>query len=227
MDHKPRVFCGFRTLRATQLSMGLPDALFNIMDVFYRHFQEAKNIIQRRLPPSSYVGQQPDLSRLAVSLDEKHEISPVEYAHDPVPNTPAYVAVSDFPFPKSAFEANNRHQSFAIRLQPRLSCLPYRCSLDATYENRFWKSGLESSCILLQLLAADRSATDIVVGNDITMAKLAQKESRHGMEHRFCKAATYMYPFSDEERMRLLSSSMVMMFLFDGRAFFSYTVNVY
>lgn len=48
------------------------------------------------------------------------------------------------------------------------------------------------------------------------MARLAQRELRPGFEHRFCKAASYMYPFCSEVRTKLLASSMVMMFLFDG-----------
>lgn len=181
------------------------------MEVFNRHFQQARAIIQRRPMPATSLERQPDLLRLTAA-PQKQENSVVEYAHDPVPNVPTYLSVSGSPFPRTALEANHRHPSVAIRLQPRSAGLPYRCSLDATYENRFWRSGLESSRLLLQLLAADRSATDIVVGNGFTMATLAQKELRPGMEHRFCKAASYMYPFSDEERMRLLSASMVMMF---------------
>ena len=69
---------------------------------------------------------------------------------------------------------------------------------------------------LLQLLASDQSATDFVVMNGITMAKLAQRELCSGVEHRFCKASMYMYPSASEERTRLLAASMVMMFLFDA-----------
>ena len=186
------------------------------MEVFNRHFQQARAIIQRRLLPATSVERPPDLFRLTAA-HKQQENSIVEYAHDPVPNVPAYLSVSGSPFPRSAPEANHHHTNGAIRLHPQAAGLPYRCSLEATYENKFWRAGIESSRLLLQLLAADRSATDIVVGNGTTMATLAQKTLRPGMEHRFCKAATYMYPFSDEERMKLLSASMVMMFLFDGR----------
>ena len=187
------------------------------MEVFNRHFRQARAIIQRRLLPATSVGRPPDLLRLTAAPHKQQENSVVEYAHDPVPNVPAYLSVSGSLFPRSALEANHHHPSGAIRLHPQSAGLPYRCSLDTTYENSFWRAGIESSRLLLQLLAADQSATDIVVGNGTTMATLAQKTLRPGMEHRFCKAATYMYPFSDEERMKLLSASMVMMFLFDGR----------
>ena len=187
------------------------------MEVFNRRLQQARAIIQRRLLPAIYVEQPTDLRRLTTASHNQQENSVVEYAHDPVPNIPTYLSVSGSLFPGSALEANDHHPSGAIRLHPQSAGLPYRCSLDATYENIFWRAGVESSRLLLQLLAADRSVTDIVVGNGTTMATLAQKTLRPGMEHRFCKAASYMYPFSSEERMKLLSASMVMMFLFDGR----------
>ena len=187
------------------------------MEVFNRRLQQARDIIQRRLLPATYVEQPSDLRRLTTAPHKQQGNSVVEYAHDPVPKIPTYLSVSGSLFPRSALEANDHHPSGAIRLHPQSAGLPYRCSLDATYENNFWRAGVESSRLLLQLLAADRSATDIVVGNGTTMATLAQKTLRPGMEHRFCKAASYMYPFSNEERMKLLSASMVMMFLFDGR----------
>ena len=160
--------------------------------------------------------QRPYLSRLAATPDLAN-ISCVEYAHDPVPQAPSYLAAKDIPFPRKGVGANHPSQSYAIRLRPRASNLPYRSTLDAAHESRFWKSGLEASSRLLELLAADRSVTDIVVGKGMTMAKLAQRELRPGCEHRFCKATSYMYPFCDEQRTKLLASSMVMMFLFDGK----------
>lgn len=186
------------------------------MDAFYSHFSQAGAFIQHRLLSSASVGQQPDPPRLAAAPYKQQDISPVEYALDAVPDGPSYLAVSGFRFPMSDFEADHHHRYFAFSLQPRSSCFPYRCSLDVTYESRFWTASFESWRFLLQLLAADRSAIDFAVGSGITMAKLAQSTLEPGMEHCFCKAARYMYPFSTEERMRLLSPSVVMMFLFDG-----------
>lgn len=156
-----------------------------------------------------------ELSNLTEPQDLQN-VSPVEYAHDPVPNLTSYLVVPDDKLPPRWSVQGNVLRTSAIRLYPRASRLPYRCTLNGTFESRFWRSGLEASTKLLQMLAADQSASDFVVGNGVTMAKLAQKELRPGLEHRFCKASTYMYPFASEERTRLLASSMVMMFLFDG-----------
>ena len=158
---------------------------------------------------------QPEISKLAAPQDLQ-DVSLVKFAHDPVPRLPPYLVYGTYLFPQHRIDLGHPIRSSAIKLQPRESSLPFRCGLNATYESRFWRSGLQSSTDILQLLAADRSATDIMVGNGITMAKLAKKELQHGMEHRFCKASTYMYPFANEERTKLLAASMVMMFLFDG-----------
>ena len=158
--------------------------------------------------------QEPKSSKLTVAEDPQY-ISPVECAHDPVPNAPTYIAVPDDTF-LPRLVAGNALKFLAIRLRPRASHLPYRCSLDEIYESKFWRSGLEPSTESLRLLAADRSATDFVVGNGIILARLAQTEMHPGLEHRFCKASTYMYSFASEERTKLLASSMVLMFLLDG-----------
>ena len=156
-----------------------------------------------------------ELSNLTEPQDLQN-VSPVEYAHDPVPKLAAYLVVPKDPFlPRWSVQGHALRTS-AIRLYPRASRLPYRCNLDGVYESRFWRSGLEASTTLLRMLAADQSAGDFVVGNGVTMTQLSQKELRPGLEHRFCKASTYMYPFASEERAELLASSMVMMFLFDG-----------
>lgn len=169
---------------------------------------------QCKLPCSSSNIQQPCLSRLTATPDLGN-ISSVEYAHDPIPNAPSFLAAKDVPFPQR--ERDHPDKRYAIKLRPRESNLPYRCTLEAAHESRFWKSGLKASHKLLELLADDRSITDIIVGKGETMARLAQRELRKGFEHRFCKASSYMYPFSDEKRTKLLASSMVMMFLFDGK----------
>lgn len=165
---------------------------------------------------SSLDKERPCLSRLA-AVQDSSDISQIKFAHDPVPNLPSYLDAKDVPFPKVVDKATRRFQRHGLRMQPREAKLPYRSTLDAANESRFWRQALEGSRMLLQLLADDHSTTDIMVGRGVTMAKLAQRELRPEFEHRFCKATSYMYPFADEERTKLLAASMVMMFLFDGR----------
>ncbi|KAL8648625.1 MAG: hypothetical protein Q9210_004880 [Variospora velana] len=159
----------------------------------------------------------PQLSRLACPTDAAL-ISPVKFAHDPVPKIPLYLDAKETPFPRESFNSSHPLLKNRFKLYPREARLPFRCSLDAANECRFWKQGLESSMELLKLLSDDRSTNDIVVRGGVTMAGLAQRELRPEFEHRFCKATSYMYPFADEERTKLLAASMVMMFLWDDKA---------
>lgn len=157
----------------------------------------------------------PQLSQLTSPTDAAL-ISPVKFAHDPVPKTPLYLDAKDAPFPGESFDSMHPLLKHGIKLYPRKARLPFRCSLNAANESRFWKQGLESSMELLKLLSDDQSANDVVVRGGVTMAGLARQELRPEFEHRFCKANLYMLPYADEERTKLLAASMVMMFLWDG-----------
>ena len=118
-------------------------------------------VILRRLGRSSNIdrclqprwGQQPDPSRLAAAPYKQQDISPVEYVHDAVPDAPSYLAVSGFRFPMSDFRGGTTTIGTlpSDYNQPRSSCFPYRCSLDATYESRFWTASFKSSRFLLQI----------------------------------------------------------------------------
>ena len=160
--------------------------------------------------------ERPQLTKLA-ALPNLYFISQVRFAHDPVPHLPLFVNSKDVLFPKNALSRSRQFKENGIRLRPREAALPYRSTLDAVHESRFWRKGLEVSLELLHLLADDHTATEIKVRKGITMSKLAQRELRPEFEHRFCKATSYMYSFADEDRMKLLAASMVIMFLFDGK----------
>lgn len=143
-------------------------------------------------------------------------ISLIKYAHDPVPEAPLYLALKMVTFPRYPSYQVPSFKQNAFRLDPQRARLPYRCSLDATYENIFWKSSLTESISLLELMAADQSASDMEVDDGVTMAKLALGELRPGLEYRFNKATSYMFCFCDEQRIKLLAASMVLLFLFGG-----------
>ena len=175
---------------------------------------DSKRSDQHSKPPDQSMDR-PQLSKL-VSLAQAALISPVKFAHDPVPKTPLYLDAKDAPFPRKSFDSIHPLLNHGFKLYPRKARLPFRCTLDATNESRFWKQGLESSRELLKLISDDHSTKDVVVCGGITMAGLARQELRPEFEHRFCKATSYMYPYADEERTKLLAASMVMMFLWDG-----------
>ena len=184
---------------------------------FLRHYFKADS---RGLKPERDTYTQKEKINLKKLADAENLplISPVLYAHDPVPKYPNYLApvrANGIRVPNSPSKDGLR--SNGLRLYPLAAKLPYRCTLDAAHESRYWRQSLNASTKLLELLARDQSTGDIVVGNGITLAGLAQKELRPGLEYRFNKATTYMYPFASEERIKLLAAMMVMQFVFDGK----------
>ena len=184
---------------------------------FLRHYFKADS---RGLKPERDTYTQKEKINLKKLADAENLplTSPVLYAHDPVPKYPNYLApvrANGIRVPNSPSQDGLR--SNGLRLYPLAAKLPYRCTLDAAHESRYWRQSLNASTKLLELLARDQSTGDIVVGNGITLAGLAQKELRPGLEYRFNKATTYMYPFANEERIKLLAAMMVMQFVFDGK----------
>ena len=160
--------------------------------------------------------QEIDLDKLANPEDIPH-ISRVVYAHDPVPKAPKYLTPQRTEVDGIRdLRGDDRTRSNGLRLYPLAARLPYRCTLDAVHESRFWRESLDASIKLLELLANDRSTADMAVGNGVTLAGLARKELRPGVGYRFNKATSYMYPFADESRIKLLAAMMVMQFVFDG-----------
>ena len=156
-----------------------------------------------------------DLEKLS-SPQNRSQVSPIKYAHDPIPHVSEYLAIKSITFPQQVFHQVPSFEQNALRLDPVRAGLPYRCRLDATYENIFWKSSLAESISLLELMAADQPANDLEVDDGATMAKLALKELRPGLEYRFNKATSYMFCFCDEGKIKLLAASMVLLFLFGG-----------
>lgn len=148
---------------------------------------------------------------------EQLQISDVQYANDPVPDVAPYIAAESRSFFDKETYITDQYKENSIRLQPFSAGLPYRCTLDAVYESKFWQEGLNASTELLQLLTQDHSTLENVRSEITEIGSLAQWALKPGYEHGFVKATSYMYPFADEERTKLLAASMVMLFLFDGK----------
>ncbi|KAJ6197248.1 isoprenoid synthase domain-containing protein [Bipolaris maydis] len=139
----------------------------------------------------------------------------VGYAYDPVPNIPQYIRPKYASFPQHASMPNAHIQNNTIRLRPQAAGLPYRSSFDYVRAAKHWKANLEETIKVLELLATDTSTVDVEVGNGITLAKLAKKELRPGLENRMVIATSHMFPSGDERRIRIIATLMIMYFVFD------------
>ncbi|KAF2228525.1 hypothetical protein EV356DRAFT_562544 [Viridothelium virens] len=140
----------------------------------------------------------------------------VAYAYDPVPNVPQYIRPTLLSFPQHASRVNHIIRSNSIHLRPHAAGLPYRSSLDYVRATKHWRANLDETTKVLELLATDASTVDVEVGQGITLAKLAKKELRPGLENRMVVATSHMFPSGDERRIRIIATLMIMYFVFDG-----------
>ena len=153
---------------------------------------------------------------LVASQDARFTAS-VSYAYDPLPNIPQYIQPKVLPFPPHASELNATIQTNTIRLQPQAAGLPYRSSFDYVRATKHWKANLNETMKVLKLLATDSSTLDVKVGKGITLARLAEKELRPGLENGMVVATTHMFPSGNDRRIRIIATLMIMCLVFDGK----------
>ena len=163
-------------------------------------------------PPSAF-----DIRRLAPPSDFQY-LPPIEYTYDPLASI---IPLASHPVRYFLSCATQRHPCSdvnSIQLDPHAAGLPYRSSIKSTYSNKHWTSNRTETLALLKLLARDDSDSDIVVDQGITLAKLAKRQLRPGVQHDIALATQYMYPSADPQRINLISALMLLYFLFDDKA---------
>ena len=158
-----------------------------------------------------------DIRRLVSPSDSRY-LPPIEYAYDPLASI---IPLASHPFRyflSCATQKNTCSVFNSIELDPHAAGLPYRSSIKSTCANKHWTSNRTETLGLLKLLASDDSDSDIVVDQGITLAKLASKQLRPGVQHNIALATQYMYPSADPQRIRLISALMLLYFVFDDKA---------
>ena len=156
--------------------------------------------------------------RKLVSPSDFQYLPPIEYAYDPLASI---IPLAPYPVRYLRSCATQKNPCLAlnsIQLDPHAAGLPYRSSIKSTYANKHWISNRTETLGLLKLLASDDSDSDIVVDQGITLAKLASKQLRPGVQHNIALATQYMYPSADPQRIKLISALMLLYFVFDDKA---------
>ena len=156
-----------------------------------------------------------DLKKLAVPSDLSY-LPTIKYAYNPLPALPLRIKEAPFLLISGAMAVNQHSLRNSIRLDPFSAGLPYCSSIDYVRANKYWKTNLNETMKLLEMLAADDSASDIEVDHGITLAELAKKALRPGREHQMVLATQYMFPSADEQRIRQIAALMIVYFVFDG-----------
>ena len=160
-----------------------------------------------------------DLQRLATPADAAH-LPIIQYAYDPQPASPPLLDRQLFQLSPGPSAQSPIFSLNSVKLNPLAAGLPYRCSIDHVYASKFWRTNLGETVDLLNLLAAEKAASDIEVYHGITITKLAKKALGSGLEHQMVLATHYMFPGADEKRTKQIAALMILYFVFDGRFLF-------
>ena len=161
--------------------------------------------------PESY-----DFSRLVSSADGA-QTKPIHYVYDPVPDIPLYLHPRVIDRVSYAERVNFPMNQNALQLNPIAAGLPYRSSFASVCSNKHFGAIIEETTQVLRLLANHGSALDVEVGHGITVARIAEKELRPGIEDRLLLATTHMFPCADEVKARQIACLMILYFVFDGK----------
>ncbi|KAF7882676.1 uncharacterized protein EAF02_006039 [Botrytis sinoallii] len=182
-------------------------------DKIYQDSQSSPSVSLPSTPKS-----QRDLKRVAEPKDLPY-ISPIEYVYDPVPEALHRLTnLLPLSFPHYASANCEYTTRNSVRVNPRAAGLPYRSRFELIRGNKHWKANLDETRKMLELIAVDSSSTSMEMRNGFTLAGLAKKELRPGLEHRVVLATSYMYPNANERRARIIAAVMLMLFIFDAGA---------
>ena len=140
----------------------------------------------------------------------------IDYAYDPLAALPIQSRQKLSRLANGDTSPNGHFMSNSMPLDPLSAGLPYRSSLDHVRASKFWEANLSETITLFELLAVDKSASDIEVDHGITVAKLAGKALRTDLEHQMVLATHYMFPGASEQRIRQIAALVLTYFIFDG-----------
>ncbi|KAG8528869.1 uncharacterized protein KY384_006558 [Bacidia gigantensis] len=157
-----------------------------------------------------------DSKRLAASSDFA-SLPAIAYAYDPLPAQRAQLPCPLLSFPDQAALADEHTSLNSIRLDPIAAGLQYRSSIDHVRASKHFTANFDETLNLIRMLAEDDSASDVEAQHGITLAKLAKKAIRPGLEHQMVLAAHYMFPGADEQRIAQIAALTIMYFVFDDK----------
>ena len=167
--------------------------------------------------PDSAVHFQSHVHESTIASSSVHpEYFSIHYLYDPVPHVPAYLCPRARRSISGALHTNPHLRLNSILVDPLAANFPYRSSLALNRASKYSKVVFDETRHLLEVLAANPTALDIEVDHGITLARLAKKELRPGIEDRMMGATIHMFPGADEERIRHIACFILLYFIFDG-----------
>ncbi|KAL9007938.1 MAG: hypothetical protein Q9173_006887 [Seirophora scorigena] len=153
-------------------------------------------------------------------------LCPIHYIYDylPFPTawlTPRPVSLSIVWQPdednRPAFPAYNKEQGkTSVDIHATAAQLPLHTGLDNFWQNKHWQANEDSTKELLKLFAEDRRCADVMLSKNFSLSSLAREQLKSEVIDTYSRFSVYMFPEADEERIRLVAQSVILIFIFDA-----------
>ena len=151
-------------------------------------------------------------------------LCPIQYVYDYLPHSIGWLRTQRISIPDEILEqihpVHEHTRANSITLRPEFSGLPIHTGLASIRQSKHWEANIRASTELLDAFAQDQRCKDAALPDGRSMATWAQREVVRKVSECVSRFAIYMWPDGDEERMRLLGQTAVLIFIFDGKRAF-------
>ena len=165
------------------------------------------------------------VSRLATLNDTKF-FCPIEYIYDYLPPQVNWLKAQPISLrrlfavheeqSKLTFIDHQAQERHSVLLDTQAANLPLHTGLEDFRQSRHWKTSEQATRELLELFAQDRRCGEVLLKDEQSMASVAEEQLTPGFIHTYSRFPVYMFIEADEERLKLVAQSVILIFAFDG-----------
>ena len=166
------------------------------------------------------------LSRLATLNDTKF-FCPIEYIYDYLspqvnwlkvqPTSLRRVFTAHEEQSKLTFINHQLQDTHSILLDTGGANLPLHTGLEEFRQSRHWKASEKATKELLELFAQDQRCGKVLLQDGQTMASVAEEQLTPEFIHTYSRFPIYLFIEADEDRLKLVAESVILIFAFDGK----------
>ena len=166
------------------------------------------------------------VSRLA-TLNDTKSFCPIEYIYDYLPPQVNWLKVQPISLrrlfaaheeqSKLTFINHQAQERHSILLDTQAAHLPLHTGLEEFRQSRHWKASEQATKELLELFAQDPTCAEVLLQDEGSMASVAEEQLTPGFLHTYSRFPVYLFIEADENRLKLVAESVILIFAFDGK----------
>ena len=179
---------------------------------------------------------------LLASLVDRDYLCPIHYSNEYLPQRPRWLVPQRISFDQIQAGSKYYEKKNGIPLHFANAGLPTHTGILNFRQTRYWETVVQVTMELLELFAADESCNELTlstqpnpnINNDSSVenhyidgvgiqknhmrpiASVAMEELNKGLLDSWSRFTIYMWPDADEERIKLVAQTIVLIFMFDG-----------